>query len=262
MPAKKPEYVTIMLVPDGTAPQRTIRMRYWLLKLITGAAAAFVIVVFLFIIFYGEVLKQAARADTLAEENERLRLYRHKVRLLEHNLNQTRDMVRRLTELAGIDYEFPQIPSDSTLLAQYSEDGGASVSRPFGAGFGVPTGMPIQGFISQDYEVDDSDHYHPGIDIACGVGTPVLATAAGKVVSASWDSVYGHLLVINHNDSIQTVYGHNDTLLVDVDQQIMAGSRVALSGNTGVSTAPHLHYEVRVNGKPIDPLKTLRYEEE
>jgi murein DD-endopeptidase MepM/ murein hydrolase activator NlpD len=68
--------------------------------------------------------------------------------------------------------------------------------------------------------------------------------------------------VINHNDSIQTVYGHNDTLLVDVDQQIMAGSRVALSGNTGVSTAPHLHYEVRVNGKPIDPLKTLRYEEE
>ncbi len=251
-----------MLVPDGTASQKSIRMRYWLLKLIAGAVAGFVLLVVVFVIFWGEVLKQAARADTLAEENERLKLYQYKVKLLEENLNQTREMVRRLTELAGIDYEFPEIPSDSTIFAHFDKSSGATINRPFGAGLSIPTGLPIQGFITQDFEVDDPNRYHPGVDIACGVGTPVLATAAGKVVSAVFDSVYGHLLVISHNDSLQTVYGHNDTLLVEVDQQVMAGSRVALSGNTGVSTAPHLHYEVRVNGKPIDPLKTLRYEEE
>lgn len=262
MAAKKPKYVTLMLVPDGTTAQRSVRMRYWLVKLIAGAVVFFVLAVLVFIVFYGEVLKQAARADTLSEENERLKLYQYKVKLLEDNLNRTHEVVSRLTALAGIDYQFPEIPSDSTLFAQFGQEGGATIDRPFGAGLGIPTGLPIQGFVTQDFEVESPDHYHPGVDIACGVGTPVLATAAGKVVSAAFDSVYGHLLVISHNDSLQTVYGHNDTLLVDVDQQVMAGSRVALSGNTGVSTAPHLHYEVRVNGKPIDPLKTLHYEEE
>jgi murein DD-endopeptidase MepM/ murein hydrolase activator NlpD len=60
--------------------------------------------------------------------------------------------------------------------------------------------------------------------------------------------------VIKHNDSVSTVYGHNDTVLVEQGQQVMAGSRIALSGNSGKSTAPHVHYEVRIHDQPINPL--------
>jgi len=62
------------------------------------------------------------------------------------------------------------------------------------------------------------------------------------------------MLILRHNDSVTTVYGHNEKVLVEKGQQVRVGSRIAESGNSGVSTAPHLHYEVRINGEPIDPL--------
>jgi len=247
-------------VPDGAEPRRGLRMPSWLLKLLVAVTATLVIGMILFFVFYGEILARAVRTAELTKENERLRLYQHKVQLLEENLNQAREVVGRLVELAGVDYEFPEIPDDSALFAALDAGGPAFMVRPAGAGFGWPVGLPIQGFITQDFEVDDPDHYHPGVDIACAVGTPVLSTAAGTVISVAYDSVYGNVVVVGHSDSVTTVYGHNDSVLVEVGEKIMAGSRVALSGNTGISTAPHLHYEVRINEKPIDPLESLYYE--
>lgn len=247
-------------MPDGAEPRRGLRMPGWLLKLLIAATAALVIGMILFFVFYGEILSRATRTAELTKENERLRLYQHKVQLLEENLRQAREVVGRLVELAGVDYEFPEIPDDSALFAAIDAGGPAVLARPAGAGFGWPVGLPIQGFITQDFEVGDPDHYHPGVDIACAVGTPVLSTAAGTVISVDYDSVYGNVLVVGHSDSVTTVYGHNDSVLVEVGEKIMAGSRVALSGNTGISTAPHLHYEVRINDKPIDPLESLYYE--
>ena len=63
------------------------------------------------------------------------------------------------------------------------------------------------------------------------------------------------MVVIQHNDSVSTLYGHNDSLLVREGEKVSVGSRIALSGNTGKSTAPHLHYEIHINEKPIDPLE-------
>jgi murein DD-endopeptidase MepM/ murein hydrolase activator NlpD len=74
-------------------------------------------------------------------------------------------------------------------------------------------------------------------------------------VFAGIDSTYGKMLVIKNNDSITTLYGHNDSLLVQMGEHVQVGSRIALSGNTGISTAPHVHYEIRLNNKPIDPLE-------
>ncbi len=111
------------------------------------------------------------------------------------------------------------------------------------------------------FEGDDPDHYHPGIDIACAVGTPVLTTASGYVEDISYDSTYGNMVMIRHNDSIMTVYAHNEKILVTAGQEILVGSRIALSGNSGKSTAPHLHYEVRLHNKPINPVENM-YDEE
>jgi murein DD-endopeptidase MepM/ murein hydrolase activator NlpD len=233
----------------------------WVLKLSVGLLIMLLVGIVLFFAFYSDILVRAAQTDELLAENERLLMYQHKVKLLEDNLVQTREVVGRLIELAGIDYEFPEIPDDSALFAAFAGGDPAILTRSASVDLSWPSGLPIQGFVTQDFEAADPDHFHPGIDIACAVGTPVLSTAAGTVLSAAFDSVYGHVLIVGHSDSVTTVYGHNDTLLVDVGERIMAGSRVALSGSTGISTAPHLHYEVRINDVPIDPLESMYNEE-
>ena len=214
----------------------------------------------MFFSFYGKVLTRAAITDKLSKENEGLRRYQYKVQILEENLKQTREIVGRLTQLAGIDIEFPEIPDDSTLFASFVGSGVAVVNRDAGIDLNWPSGLPIQGFISQDFNIEKQDHYHPGVDIACAEETPVLATASGTIVYADFDSTYGNMLVIQHSDTVITIYGHNSELLVTSGQKVMVGSRIALSGNTGISTAPHLHYELRVNDKPIDPLENQLHE--
>jgi len=245
-----------MLIPDGAESRRGYRVRLWVLRAVLGLFALLIVGQVLFFIFYSGVLKRAARTDQLAAENEQLRRYQYKVQILQENMEKAREVVKRITEMAGIEYELPQLPDDSTLFADWNRPHAAVINRSVGVDLSWPTGLPIQGFITQDFETADSNHYHPGVDIACAVGTPVLATAVGTVVYAGDDSTYGKLLVIQDNDSVSTLYGHNSELLVVVGDRVMVGSRVALSGNTGISTAPHLHYEVRVHDEPINPLET------
>ncbi|MGH8015994.1 MAG: M23 family metallopeptidase [Candidatus Zixiibacteriota bacterium] len=249
------KYVTVMIIPDGTEARRGFRMRQWHFKAALGLLGAVLLGIILFFIFYGKIMSRAVMADKLEEENERLLKYQYKVQLLEKNLNQTRDIVTRLINLAGVDIEFPVVPDDSTLFASLDEVGLAAVSRAAGPDLSVPSGLPVTGFVTQDFILDDSAHFHPGVDIACAEGTPVLATATGEVVMSGFDEVYGNIVVIKHNDSITTLYGHNKEVLVEPGEKVLPGSRIALSGSTGKSTAPHVHYEIRVNDEPINPME-------
>lgn len=252
---RKARYVTVMFIPEGGEQRSGFRIRYWMLK--TGAVLGVLLIVAIavFIFFAANLMSQASTAQTLAQENEELRRYQYKVALLEENLRQARDVVTRLTEMAGIDFTFPELPADSILFAQMDEQTGAVVTQVAGRDWSMPSGLPIEGFVSQGFEIEKRNQYHPGIDIACAEGTPVLATAAGHVAYAAFDSTYGFMIVLQHNDTVQSIYGHNQKLLVQPGQDVLAGSRIALSGNTGVSTAPHLHYEVRINDQPINPLE-------
>ena len=85
-------------------------------------------------------------------------------------------------------------------------------------------------------------------------GTPVVAAAAGTVIVAGWLGGYGNLVVVDHGNGISTAYGHNTSVAVGVGQSVAQGQLVAYSGNTGHSTGPHVHFEVRINGSPVDPL--------
>ncbi len=248
------KYVTIMLVPDGTEARLSWRVRQWVLHVLVWGLVFLLVGIVLFFSFYGHILSRAARTDQLIEENEDLMRYRYKVDLLEQNLIEAREFVSRMATMAGIDYEFPELVDDSTLFAAMDNPGRALLLRNSAQDLSYPSGLPVQGFVTQDFELEDSVHFHPGIDIACAVGTPVLATAAGEVISASYDSTYGKILILKHNDSVSTVYGHNDSLLAATGEKVLAGSRIALSGNTGKSTAPHVHYELRIYDKPINPL--------
>ncbi|MGI5245554.1 M23 family metallopeptidase [Dactylosporangium sp. CA-139066] len=95
---------------------------------------------------------------------------------------------------------------------------------------------------------------HPGVDLGAAEGTPFTAVAAGTVVLCRWNAGYGNNVMIDHGGGVVTVYGHASKLLCHEGQQVRAGDRVALVGNTGHSFGSHLHFEVRQDGKPIEPL--------
>ena len=105
--------------------------------------------------------------------------------------------------------------------------------------------------------------FHSGIDIGAPSGTPVVATATGTVISAGWNGGYGKAIVIQHNDSQQTLYGHLSEISVQPGQQIAQGAVIGLVGSTGNSTGPHLHFEARSPGAngwvAVDPTPDIQY---
>jgi murein DD-endopeptidase MepM/ murein hydrolase activator NlpD len=98
---------------------------------------------------------------------------------------------------------------------------------------------------------------HEGIDIAVPSGTPVVAVASGTVVHAGWLGGYGNLVVVDHGNGLSTAYAHNSSIAAGVGASVGQGQVIAYSGNTGNSTGPHVHFEVRVNGSAVDPLGYL-----
>lgn len=98
---------------------------------------------------------------------------------------------------------------------------------------------------------------HAGIDIAAPTGTPIKAAATGQVISAGWSGGYGNLVLIAHGGGIVTAYGHQSQIATSSGQVVSRGQLIGYVGSTGHSTGPHLHFEVRVNGSPTDPLEWL-----
>jgi murein DD-endopeptidase MepM/ murein hydrolase activator NlpD len=128
-----------------------------------------------------------------------------------------------------------------------------AVVAPSGSGV---LGWPVSGPVTSGFGVRWG-RMHEGIDIAVGEGTPVRAAAAGTVIYAGWMSGYGNLVAVDHGDGRSTAYAHNSSLAVSVGQSVAVGEIVSYSGNTGNSTGPHVHFEVRVNGSAVDPLGYL-----
>ncbi len=102
--------------------------------------------------------------------------------------------------------------------------------------------------------------FHEGMDFACDVGTPVYATGNGTVLSAEWASGYGNMVEIDHGYGYTTRYAHLSELLVRPGQKVGRGDLIAKSGNTGKSTGPHVHYEVRLRGEPQNPVNYYFYD--
>ena len=98
---------------------------------------------------------------------------------------------------------------------------------------------------------------HEGIDIGVSYGTPIHAAASGTVIYCGWESGYGNLTVLDHGGNLATAYGHQSSIAVSCGQHVNQGDVIGYVGSTGHSTGPHLHFEVRVNGSPVDPMGYL-----
>lgn len=99
--------------------------------------------------------------------------------------------------------------------------------------------------------------FHQGLDIAAPMGTTITAAASGTVISAGWYGGYGNYILIDHGGGMATGYGHCSQIFVSVGQQVQKGQAIGAVGSTGASTGPHVHFEVRMNGKPVDPAAYL-----
>jgi murein DD-endopeptidase MepM/ murein hydrolase activator NlpD len=119
----------------------------------------------------------------------------------------------------------------------------------------TPSIWPTSGDVSSRYGLRwGGSEFHAGLDIAAEMGTPVLATADGVVIDSGWNAGgYGYMVDIDHGNGIVTRYAHNSQLAVTEGMNVRKGQVVAYVGSTGYSTGPHLHYEVRINGRTVNP---------
>jgi murein DD-endopeptidase MepM/ murein hydrolase activator NlpD len=141
--------------------------------------------------------------------------------------------------------------ADSIRAAQ-ARDATSPTQTPSSAGLIWPVQGPITSPFGWRW-----GRMHEGIDIGVGYGTPIHAAASGTVIYCGWESGYGNLTVIDHGGNLATAYGHQSSIAVSCGQQVAQGEVIGYVGCTGHCFGPHLHFEVRVNGNPVDPLGYL-----
>jgi len=171
--------------------------------------------------------------------------------------NGEKAIVARVVRINGVEVEriiesevVVREPSDETVKVG-TRDAGTNVSIVAGAGSGQFI-RPVYGTISSRYG-QRWGRKHEGLDFSCPVGTSIYAADNGTVVYSGWDGGYGYHVKIDHGNGVVTCYAHNSQLIVPVGAYVNKGDVISKSGNTGNSTGPHLHFEVRVNGVAVNP---------
>jgi murein DD-endopeptidase MepM/ murein hydrolase activator NlpD len=126
------------------------------------------------------------------------------------------------------------------------------------SGWGMPaSGGVTSGFGMRFHPVLHRTKLHTGTDFGAGYGAPIYAAKSGTVIFAGWQTAYGNMVIIDHGGGFSTLYGHASSLNVSGGQSVRRGQHIANVGSTGFSTGPHLHFEIRVNGSPVNPLRYL-----
>lgn len=164
----------------------------------------------------------------------------------------------RIAEISGRPAMAPSSPAGG-----FSSLVNAAVAAPeAGAPEAAPMQWPVAGQITSPFgerknPLGAGDDFHPGVDIAADAGTPIAAAAAGRVVSAGPDAGYGNLIVVDNGNGVTTRYAHCSQIFARIGDAVSPGETIGAVGSTGNSTGPHLHFEVRVNDRPVDPARFL-----
>jgi murein DD-endopeptidase MepM/ murein hydrolase activator NlpD len=274
-------YIDFLIVPEGNSKSYKFKLSYSATWLIAGLVAAILIIAIVFSVWHGELVYRIFAGKSLVQENERLKRYNARVVELEKELKDYRNFVDKVASLAGVKYEggaskqlayLPEKPEpeDKEISGQSKEKmdlqatpGGEEMIKaslnPIAVNLDslkhIPMGAPVDGWVTKGFTPNNPQlgGGHQGVDFATKIGTKVKATADGKVISAGWDDVYGNGVMIDHGNGFVTYFGHNLKLLVKVGDSVHRGDVIALSGSSGRSSAPHLHYEIKENGVSIDP---------
>ena len=178
---------------------------------------------------------------------------------MEQDLNAQLASVRNLIQQRLAAAEAARQAAQQQAASDDEGGGGSDDNYVQGTGaMGWPCSGPITSpFGYRTHPIFGTTIFHAGIDIGVDYGTPIHAADNGVVVYSGWISGYGNAVIIDHGGGISTLYGHNQSLAVSEGQSVSKGSVIAYAGSTGNSTGPHCHFEVDVNGSPVNPMGYL-----
>lgn len=202
-----------------------------------------------------EIVQNALRADSLERMIEIQNLYLKNVTGIISGAIEL-DSIREIDSLARVDadFEIPRSPEEEEYVKNFEQEEKYNLTvlntNPLPMD-GLFFYKPVNGVISSHYQ---ADIHHFGVDIAAASKESVLATLDGTVMYAGYDPNQGNVIQLQHKNGFVSVYKHNELLLKEPGEQVVAGEAIALVGNTGkLSTGPHLHFELWYNGKPVNP---------
>lgn len=209
------------------------------------------------------------RYQRLQNDNLQTREQMANLQLLATEVSLAYGIKRKLEGPADVSSEGRLVPTLSESFEEYNLLKSASFSR-YNRSFGrrwqtnsLPSLWPLNGRLQSFYgnrsdPFSGTGAFHAGVDISATTGTPVRSTADGIVTHAEWSGAYGRLIIVDHGKGYQTYYAHLSRFEVVAGQEVRRGEIVGRSGATGRVTSPHLHYEVRQGGTPVNPYRFLK----
>jgi murein DD-endopeptidase MepM/ murein hydrolase activator NlpD len=257
--------VTIVLHTDGELASRQYRVPVWAFEAGKWGALVIGLLVVLFFAFAGPIGRAAARVPGLERDVARLEEENHRVQQLAGALNRAEQNFQGLRAMLGVRAPSERLVASLDLMRSTPVRARpASAPLRYEVGASEPGHWPLgelHGFMTRgQVGAGDPAESHPGLDIAVPVGTPVRAAGGAVVEVAGTDPAYGQFVLLRHSGGYETMYGHASRILVHDGDSVQAGQVIALSGNSGRSTAPHLHFEIRREGKSLDPLTLVKQE--
>lgn len=277
--AKDDRFYSFIIAHTSRSRARVQRIRIDKKVITISSAIALLVVAGSAYGFYG-LTQQAAHLRT-EMENQRLRAendrQRQELEKLNNRVEKVEDTSRKLAEKSGVVTDGtrvpgsggPELPLDEmgleTLAAKMSkleEDMRAYEEVLRQRGY-TPTIWPVDGKLEGGFGGRRNPfggggyEFHSGQDIEAPMGAPVVSGASGRVSFVGWQNGYGQLVIVDHGGGLTTRYGHLSQIDVNLGQQVSRGQLVGKIGSTGRSTGPHLHYEVRINDEPVNPLQYL-----
>jgi murein DD-endopeptidase MepM/ murein hydrolase activator NlpD len=262
--------VSVILAPHTTGTTVTFNLPGRLAVLLLVLMIVFIAGLAFVGITYTRLAVLALETTRLRAENRSLREENSRIAEIEYEMSRIADARRAIETWAGILPDSTDVRREAerriednlmplTWPRNYSYDLMRGFHLMRGGG---PYGMvlPVEGWVSRGFLTDENgETLHPGVDIAAPVGTPVRCALDGVVTLAGWDDIFGNLVVVQHNDSTSTAYGHNEELLVKEGDYVARGQVIATVGNTGRSTAPHLHFEILRDQVAVDPARYVQF---
>jgi murein DD-endopeptidase MepM/ murein hydrolase activator NlpD len=251
-------HLSIIIVPDGAGEEsRTFRIPYGRLKALGIVVGAAGIVLAVMVGSWWYLAARSVRASELEEEVARLQAEQTRVAILAARLAELEERYLNLRSLFGTD----SLGASGESLLPIPAAGRNAVSdgRDLDPESQIPTSWPLteRGFVTRVL-LADAGGDHPGLDIAIPGGSYIRAAGAGEVVDVGEDEVYGRYVVLDHGNGYRTRYAHASVTLVEPNRTVRRNEVIALSGSTGQSTAPHLHFEIMLDGEAVDPLTMLQ----
>lgn len=262
-------HVTIVLHTEGDTSSRTLRVPRWAFRAGLATLGVLLLVPAVLIVLYAPLAGAVIRAPMLEREVQRLRAENAKVQELAAALDTAEARyatVRRMlgvTPAAELEEPGEPVPTDGLPVAHAIRVSSAGPRR-FSVGPSEPMHWPLDepGLVTRGQALGGAEasggEAHPGVDIAVPVGTPVRAAGGGIAIEVGHDPEYGQFVLVEHHSGIRSMYGHLSRALVASGDRVPAGRVIGLSGNSGRSTAPHLHFEIRSGDRRVDPMSMVR----